>query len=255
MSTEPQRRARRRDPTESREAREEPAPPRPWSAAWMAEWVRTLLFAALIFVVLRTFFVESFVISSGSMEETLLVGDFLMVNRLALGSRIPGTRARLPGYADPARGDVIVFDPPHEENMKLVKRLVGLPGDTLTMRDGVLHVGTEPLDEPYVRHRDLPDEPSPWMEWQRAHLVDDVERSSYQPTRDNWGPLVIPDGHYFMLGDNREASLDSRYWGLLERWRLEGRASLIYFSYDREALEPFPIFTEIRWNRVGQRIE
>lgn len=220
-----------------------------------AELLRTLVVAGILFIVIRVFLVGTFVITSGSMEETLLVGDFLMVNRLALGSRIPGTRARLPGYSEPRRGDVIVFDPPHEDDLKLVKRLVGLPGDTLSMRGGVLHVDGEPLEEPYVRHRDLPDEPSPWMAWQREYLAEGVDPGTYAPTRDEWGPIVIPEGHYFMLGDNREASLDSRYWGLLERWRLEGRAGLIYFSYDRDALAPFPIFTEVRWGRIGDRVD
>lgn len=220
-----------------------------------AEWGRSFLIAAVLFLVIRTFILQTFVITSGSMENTLLVGDFLVVNRLALGSRVPFTDIRLPGYSEPHRGDVLVFDPPHEDRLKLVKRLVGMPGDTLEMRDGQLFVDGQPQEEPYVLHSDEPDGPHPWMEWQREHLVDEVDASTYRPTRDDWGPLVVPPGRYFMLGDNRERSLDSRFWGLLERWRLEGRASLIYFSYDKEVAEPFPIFTEIRWGRIGDGIE
>ncbi len=215
------------------------------------EWIKSIAIAAVLFVLLRTFLLQTFVITSGSMEDTLLVGDFLLVNRAAMGSKIPLTGIRIPGYATPHRFDVIVFDPPHEKDLKLVKRLIGLPGDTLEMRRQVLYINGRPQDEPYVKHSDVSDETHPWMEWQRDYLAPGVDRASYAPTRDNWGPIVIPEGRYFMLGDNRETSLDSRYWGLLERWRLEGRAGVIYFSYNKESYRPFPWLREIRWSRIG----
>jgi len=218
------------------------------------EWVKSIAIALVLFLFLRTFLVQTFVITSGSMKDTLLVGDMLVVNRAALGSRIPGTQVRIPGYSAPHRGDVIVFDPPHEETLMLIKRLMGMPGDTLEMRSRVLYRDGERLDEPYVVHSNVEDEPHPWMEWQRDYLTSDVDPSTYAPTRDNWGPIVIPDGHYFMLGDNREQSLDSRYWGLLERWRLEGRAVFTYFSYNRESFRPFPWIREIQWSRIGDPI-
>lgn len=218
------------------------------------EGIKSIAIGAVLFLVMRAFLVQTFVITSGSMEETLLVGDFLVVNRAVLGSEIPFTDARIPGYGEPERFDVIVFDPPHEAELKLVKRLVGMPGDTLLMEDRVLYINGEPQEELYAVHRGVGDEPHPWMEWQREHLLAGVDRVAYRPTRDNWGPLVVPEGHYFMLGDNREASFDSRYWGLLERWRLEGRASFMYFSYDRESFKPFPWLREVRWGRIGQGI-
>lgn len=220
----------------------------------LLEWTKSFAIAAVLFLILRTFLVQTFVITSGSMEDTLLVGDMLVVNRAAMGSHIPLTRVRIPGYSEPRRGDVLVFDPPHEETLKLVKRLVGLPGDTLRMVDRVLYVNGEPLDEPYVRHTDVPDETHPWMSWQRDYLAPGVDPSTYRPTRDDWGPLVIPEDRYFMLGDNRETSLDSRYWGLLEGWRLEGRAVFTYFSYNKESYRPFPWLREIRWDRIGDAI-
>ncbi|MFQ5536662.1 MAG: signal peptidase I [Gemmatimonadota bacterium] len=222
------------------------------NAAW--EWAKSLLIAAVLFLLIRTFLLQTFVITSGSMEDTLLVGDMLVVNRAAIGSRIPGTGIRIPGYSTPRRLDVLVFDPPHEETLKLVKRLVGMPGDTLEMRNRVLYVNGKAMDEPYVKHSDVPDENHPWMEWQRAYLRSDVDAMSYAPTRDNWGPLVLPADRYFMLGDNRERSFDSRYWGLLEGWRLEGRAVFIYFSYNKASYRPFPWIREVRWDRIGQRI-
>jgi len=218
------------------------------------EWGKSILVAFVLFILLRTFLVQTFVITSGSMEDTLLVGDMLMVNRAAMGTRIPLTTVRLPGYSEPRRFDVIVFDPPHEESLKLVKRLIGMPGDTLQMRNRVLYIDGVAQEEPYLKHTDVADEMHPWMEWQRDYLLPGVDRRSYAPTRDNWGPIVIPEGRYFMLGDNRETSLDSRYWGLLERWRLEGRAVFIYFSYNKESYRPFPWLREIRWGRIGQGI-
>lgn len=220
----------------------------------LVEWTKSLLIAAILFLVLRSFLVQTFVITSGSMEDTLLVGDMLMVNRAAIGSRIPLTGLRIPGYSRPRRLDVIVFDPPHEENLKLVKRLIGMPGDTVSMKDRTLYINGVAQDEPYLKHADIGDEAHPWMEWQRDYLAPGVDPRSYAPTRDNWGPLVIPEDRYFMLGDNRETSLDSRYWGLLEGWRLEGRAVFIYFSYNKESYRPFPWLREVRWGRLGQGI-
>jgi signal peptidase I len=220
----------------------------------LVEWTKSLAVAFVLFLVIRTFLVHTFVIISGSMEETLLVGDLLLVNRAAVGSPVPGTDLRIPGYSNLERGDILVFDPPHEEDLKLVKRLMGLPGDTIEMRNKVFFVNGEMLEEPYVRHVDSRDDMHPWMSWQKDYLLNGQDNGSYAPTRDNWGPLVIPPDRYFMLGDNRDTSLDSRYWGFLEGWRLEGRAVLIYFSYNKGSLRPFPWIREIRWGRVGHRV-
>lgn len=220
----------------------------------LREWVKSIAIAVVLFLFLRTFVVQTFIITSGSMEETLLVGDMLVVNRLALGSRIPGTRIRTPGYSSVRHGDVLVFDPPHDDTLKLIKRVVGMGGDTLEVRDRTLYRNGVALDEPYVTHHNLPDDRDSVMEWQKAYLPAGVDVESYLPSRDRWGPLVIPDDHYFMLGDNRELSYDSRYWGLLERWRLEGRAVFIYYAYDRQSYRPFPWLREVRWGRIGNVI-
>jgi signal peptidase I len=232
-----------------------PAAPTPAASGgsfW--EGLKSLLLALALFLVLRSFVIQNFVITSGSMERTLLVGDFLMVNRVALGSRIPFTHTLIPGYSEPRRFEVIVFDPPHEKNLKLVKRLIGMPGDTLEMREKALFINGKKMEEPYVQHDGTGDEVMPWMDWQRDYVAPGVDRSAYRPTRDNWGPIVVPADHYFMLGDNRDTSLDSRYWGLLERWRLEGRAVFIYFSYNKGSERPFSFLREIRWERIGNSI-
>ena len=217
------------------------------------ETIKTILYALAVFLIVRLFLIQTFVIDSGSMERTLLVGDYLIVNRAAMGSKIPFTDIRIPGYADPRRGDVLVFDPPHDDTLILVKRLVGMPGDTLEMRDKVLHLNGQTQDEPYVVRTRHPDNGDPGMMWQQQILLGGPS-DDYYPTRDNWGPLVIPPGRYFMLGDNRDTSLDARVWGLIERWRFEGRVMAIYFSYNRNSLAPFPWLREIRWGRIFDRV-
>ena len=225
------------------------------SGGTLGEWVRVILIWGSLFLLIRFFVLQTFVIISGSMQDTLLLGDFLVVNRAAIGSPVPGTSLRIPGYSTPRRFDILVFDPPHEENMMLVKRLIGMPGDTLEMRGKTLYMNGSVADEPYARHiEQIPDHSDIRMTWQIPYLVSGEDAESYRPSRDNWGPIVIPADNYFMLGDNRDESQDSRYWGLLEGWRLEGRAMFIYYSYERDTMTPFPWIRLIRWDRIGDRI-
>jgi signal peptidase I len=217
------------------------------------DWTRSIAIAFAIFLVLRAFVVQTWVITSGSMEGTLLVGDLLILNKVAYGAPVPGTTKRLPGYTDPKRGDIVVFRAAHD-TLDVIKRLIGLPGDTLSMKNGELFInGTRQL-EPYVRHNS-PDSDGthPWMEWQFGFLTHDVDPDHYRPTRDNWGPLVVPAGRYFLLGDNRDESLDSRFWGFLDPARVKGKATLVYYSYERDALKPFPLL-HARWDRIGEII-
>ena len=232
--------------------RERSSSPPAFSAAWFRDWGRTIFVALLIFFFFRTFLLATFVITSGSMEGTLLVGDFLLVNKTSLGAPIPFTNARIPGYAEPEYGDIIVFRADHSPGLDIVKRTVGLPGDTLRMEGGLLYRNGAAVDEPYVRRNPRQrDEGDPRMQWQLPHLTPNPERGEYEPTRDNWGPLVVPPERYFMLGDNREESLDSRYWGFVERGKMQGRPFFIYFSYDREALKPVKFLTAMRPGRIG----
>ena len=219
----------------------------------LLEWIKSLAWAGGIVLILRLFVFQTFFIDSGSMQNTLLIGDFVFVNRLAMGSPVPFTDVTIPGYAEPGRGDVLVFDPPHDDTLTVIKRVVGLPGDTLEMRGGQLYLNGEPREEPYAINDTASDGFDPDMLWQREILLGGA-RDDYWPTRDTWGPLVIPEGRYFMLGDFRWDSLDSRYWGLLEQWRFRGRAVFIYFSYDRDAMRPFPWLTEVRGSRIGDAI-
>jgi signal peptidase I len=210
----------------------------------------------LLFLVIRTFLVEAFRIPTGSMESTLLVGDFLLVNKAVYGAQLPGTQTRLPSFSEPERGDVVVFMPPHEPGKNYVKRLVAVPGDTIEMHNRVLSINGEPQIEPYVQHTDAAgmDMVDPRMLWQRSHLTNGMRPEMYHPTRDNWGPVVVPEGRYFMLGDNRDDSEDSRYWGFVEREAIKGQPLFIYYSFDNSTMQLFPWITQIRWGRIGDMI-
>lgn len=220
---------------------------------WFDSWMRSLGMALVLFVFIHTCLVEAFTIPSGSMERTLLAGDYLFVNKAVYGAQIPGTHARLPAFETPRRGDVMVFVPPMDPDLNYVKRLVGLAGDTVEMRAGRLRVNGQRLTEPYVQRVDpTHDIMDSEFSWQRAYFVgssDDPHR--LHPTRDNWGPLVVPTGKYFVLGDNRDNSLDSRYWGFVDAGAVKGRPMVVYFSYDRETHDALPWLTDIRWNRLG----
>jgi len=218
------------------------------------DWARSLLVALVLFLVIRSFGVEAFKIPTSSMENTLLVGDFLLVNKAVYGARVPGTDLRLPAISQPRRGDVVVFNPPHEPDRNYVKRLIGLPTDTLEMRDKRLYLNGAPLYEPYAQHVDRRgDVEHPDMRWQSNHLVAGPMRE-YQPTRDNWGPLVVPRERYFVLGDNRDNSEDSRYWGFVHQGAIRGRPWFVYYSFDTRGGERASWLREIRWGRIGAAV-
>jgi signal peptidase I len=222
---------------------------------WTWEWVKSLAIALLLFLAIRTFAIEAFRIPTASMENTLLVGDFLLVNKAVYGAQVPGTPVRLPAFGEPDRGDVVVFTPPHEPTKNYVKRLVGLPGDTLYMRDKVLFVNGVPVPEPYARHMDPMDVHTPGMSWQLDHLASPAKRENYRPSRDNWGPVTVPREQYFVLGDNRDDSEDSRYWGFIDHASIKGRPWLVYYSFNPRTLRHVPWITEIRWDRIGGAID
>lgn len=215
----------------------------------------------------RTLLAEAYRIPSGSMEPTLQVGDWLFVNNLRLGPHIPFTSVSLPGYAEPRRNDVVVFvSPPQDPAIRmspddvtptLVKRIVGLAGDTLFMRHGSLFVnGT--LVPPHNEEPGLPDavadQPQPLFAWQHriASTGSRFGPPDSLPSLHSWGPLVIPAGTFFMMGDNRDNSVDSRYYGPVPRANLRGTPMFVYYSYDAtDGLDYFRALTEIRWRRLG----
>jgi signal peptidase I len=248
-------------PPRPRPARRKPGAPaaepqrRNDAAGNAKELLRSLLLAFVLFLVVRTFVLQTFVITSGSMEDTLLVGDFLVLSKLSYGPLLPFGSGRLPGFGSPQRGHIIVFRPPHDPDVDVVKRLVGVPGDTLAMRAGILYVNGAPAEEPYLKFDSIGVPAThPWMAWQLPHLVAEARSPDYQPTINEWGPLVIPAGNYFVLGDHRTASLDSRYWGFLEEHRVSGKASFLYYSYEPASGARVPWLQSVRWARLFGRI-
>jgi signal peptidase I len=221
----------------------------------LISWAKALGVAFVIWVFLRSYLIEAFRIPSASMENTLLVGDFLFVNKVAFGGEleIPLTGIhflRLPGYGTPHRNEVVVFRSVEDStpNLNIVKRIIGAPGDTLQMaHDTVIRNGVR-LEEPYALHTAR--EPVPEEEFrlrqiralqQPQYIGPDPAR--YRPTTHDWGPIVVPPDHYFMMGDNRDESYDSRFWGFLPRPHIRGRPLFIYMSF---ASDP----PRIRWNRL-----
>jgi signal peptidase I len=221
------------------------------------EWTKSICVAVVVWLLLRTFLIEAFRIPSGSMENTLLIGDFLFVNKAIYGAEVPLLGTHLPAYREPARNDVLVFDSVEEEGLKVVKRLIGMPGDTLEMRGGALYRNGQPVDEPYVRHDAPTKSESPEYRlkmrlWQVKHLVQ-RDTASYNPDLQDWGPIVVPPDSLFMMGDNRDLSYDGRYWGFLPRASVRGTPLIIYYSYDPSSWKMLPALTAIRWSRIFTR--
>ena len=233
------------------------SPPEPKTfVGEVKSWGKSIGIALLIWIVLRSYLVEAFRIPSPSMENTLLVGDFLFVNKAVFGGQleIPITGIhglRVKGYEQPHHDELVIFRSVEDStpNLIIVKRVIGQPGDTLQMvHDSLIRNGKR-LDEPYVLRLDVSGSEDLYRLQMRKlqlphYLGKDAEH--YQPTSHDWGPIVVPADSFWVMGDNREESYDSRYWGFLPVGRIEGRPSLIYFSV---AMDPF----RIRWNRILRR--
>lgn len=195
----------------------------------IAEWAVTILL--LLFG--TTTLVQAFVIPTGSMEDTLLIGDHLLVDKLAYAPSGPVSQYLLP-YEQPKHGDIIVFHPPHDITQTYVKRVIGVPGDHLKMVNRIVYRNGIRLNEPYVVHKfpyepsrdNFPGEPTPFAEGLQAELQRDMLENHVVN-----GEVVVPPNSYFAMGDNRDNSLDSRYWGFVPRDNIIGKPLLIYWSY------------------------
>jgi len=193
------------------------------------EYAEAFGIAIILALFIRTFVVQAFKIPSGSMLPTLNVGDHILVNKFLYGVKIPFTDIGFLPFRKPERMDIIVFKYPEDETKDFIKRVIGEPGDTIEIRDKVVYVNGEPLDASYAIHT----EPT-------------VIPGHIQP-RDNIGPIVLPEDSYFVMGDNRDQSLDSRFWGEVKTNKVRGKAFMIYWSWDSEK-------TWIRWRRLGKLI-
>ena len=190
------------------------------------EYAESIIIAVAIAMVIRATVVEAYRIPSGSMEDTLLVGDFLFVNKFIYGVKIPFTNKNfLPPIREPKVGDIIVFKYPKDPKRNFIKRCVAVEGQTIEIRNKILYVDGKKVEENYTKH-----------------IYPNI-----LPGRDNFGPITVPKGHIFMMGDNRDNSQDSRFWGPLDKKLVKGEAMIIYWSWNKEKFLP-------RLNRIGHII-
>ncbi len=202
---------------------------------WYREYGEALLFALVLALVIRTFLVQAFKIPSGSMENTLLIGDHLLVNKFIYGVEIPFTDERILTIRHPRQSDIIVFEYPEDrdksffERRDFIKRIIGVPGDVVEVRDKQVLVNGE------VYKLD-----------QEVHKEPDIIPPQLS-ARDFMAPVKVPEGKYFVMGDNRDRSYDSRFWGFVDESEIKGLAFIKYWSWDGENHRP-------RWNRIGRLI-
>jgi signal peptidase I len=217
------------------------------------EIVEAVVVALLLAVVVRAVVVQAYKIPSKSMLPTLLVGDHILVNKFLYGVKLPGTSYRLPAVRLPERGDVVVFVPPDDPNRDFIKRVVGLPGDTVEVRAKRVYVnGTPSEQETHAVHVD--DRPVVDIKEGPPGAVRECAfpRPGSDVYRDWFGPCAVPPGHYFVMGDNRDQSQDSRFWGYVPMSAIRGNAFVIYWSWDWN--ESLPIWRRVRWGRIGDGI-
>ena len=192
------------------------------------EYAESIAIALVLAFVLRSFVVQAFKIPSGSMEDTLAIGDHLLVNKFLYGTKVPFMGKRVLKIRDPKRGDVVVFEYPKDESRDFIKRVIGLPGDEIEVRDKKVYINGALYINPQEVHKDPEPEP--------------------QNVRDNFGPVTVPAGSYFVMGDNRDRSYDSRFWGFVPEEKIKGMAFIKYWSWDNE-------HSTVRWKNIGSVIQ
>lgn len=227
----------------------------PFRKSTAREYLEAIVIAVILALFVRTWVVQAFTIPTGSMEHNLLVGDYLLVNKFVFGPVLSDTEQAVLPKTDVARGDIVVFKFPLDPERDFIKRIIGLPGETLEVRDKQVYIEGVALDEPYLPEHERRLRPG-------EQLVGG---------RDNHGPISIPDGHYFAMGDNRNDSEDSRFWGPLPVDHIKGKATVIYWSYDagppvvipqpglgaavrRAASGAVSFFARTRWDRMLHQV-
>lgn len=196
------------------------------------EYTESIIIAVLLALVIRTFVVQAFKIPSGSMEDTLLIGDHLLVNKFIYGTQLPFTDKQILTLRDPKRGDVVVFEYPEDPRKDFIKRVIGLPGDVVEGKGKKVYVNGKLYENVHEVHKEIENIPKE------------------QNPRDTFGPIVVPENSYFVMGDNRDRSYDSRFWKFVRRDQLKGLAFIKYWSIDG----PWYKFN-IRWRNIGQLID
>ena len=195
----------------------------------LREYAEAIITALILALIIRAYVVQAFKIPSGSMKPILLVGDHILVLKFIYGTKLPFTDKRVLVFTEPKRGDIIVFRFPKDRSRDFIKRVIGVGGDVVEERNKVVYVNGKPLNEPYVQHTD-----------------NDIRPLS-RDVRDNFGPVYVPEGKLFVMGDNRDQSYDSRYWGFVDIKDVKGKAFIIYWSWDSQRHLP-------RLGRIGKLV-
>jgi signal peptidase I len=196
----------------------------------LRENLEAIIVAVILALFIRTFVVQAFKIPSGSMKDTLLIGDHILVNKFIYGVKAPFLHKTIIPIKDPQRGDIIVFEFPEDPSKDFIKRVVGMPGDVVEIRNKKLAVNGEIVKDSHGIHKDPK-----------------IFPARMQP-RDNFGPITVPEGKLFVMGDNRDFSYDSRFWGFVDLIAVKGKAFIIYWSWDKENFG-------VRWGRLGHLLE
>lgn len=195
----------------------------------LKEYVEAIITALILALLIRTFVVQAFKIPSGSMIPTLLIGDHILVNKFIYGTKIPFSDKRILIFRKPQRGDIIVFKYPENPKKDFIKRVIAVEGDVIEERNKIVYINGTPIKEPYAYHYDRY-----------------IKSREFDP-RDNFGPIVVPRGKVFVMGDNRDQSYDSRYWGFVDLKEVKGKAFIIYWSWDPDDW--------VRFGRIGRLIQ
>lgn len=238
---------------------------RPEKKNIVREYAEALSVALIAALILRALVIQAFRIPTGSMKDTLLVGDFLLVNKFIYGAKtpdripvvnVPLPSIRFPAIKTPKRGEIVVFKYPVDPKLDYIKRCVGVPGDTIELRNGNLFINNKPEGiKELVGRRWDPDE-GEYVQLFRLSLENGIQytiRQYENSIRNNYGPVIVPEKSLFMMGDNRDNSQDSRYWGFMPYKNLVGEAMIIYWSWDKRP-PLYKIINKIRWDRIGNPI-
>jgi signal peptidase I len=230
----------------------------PFKKSTAREYFESIVIAVILALFIRTFVFQAFKIPTGSMENNLLIGDHLLVNKFVFGPSATRLERALLPMGTIMRGDIIVFKYPEEPDRDFIKRVIGLPGETLELKEKKVYINGTPLDEPYVHFLEPPGGHS------------NISEETSLDVRERYGPVTVPADQYFMMGDNRDNSQDSRYWGFLRRDYIKGKALVIYWSYEsgrEDYLDESTgatvrgigsvfahFFTRTRWDRMLRQI-
>jgi signal peptidase I len=193
------------------------------------EYAKAIITALILALIIRAYVIQAFKIPSGSMLQTLLIGDHILVSKFIYGTEIPFTDKRVLILTKPKRGDIVVFKYPEDPSRDFIKRVIGIEGDIVEGKNKTIYINGKPVTEPYVQH------------------TDSAQQYGGVMQRDNFGPYLVPRDKFFVMGDNRDQSYDSRYWGYVDLKEIRGKAFIIYWSWDSPKTMP-------RFGRIGKLI-